>query len=153
MRQTFLPTGILVGLAAVLMLGGGVSRARAAEQLKLEVLLVWATDDAKPPDGKDYKPLDPELRKQLKALKWKNYFLVRETNVVVSTAAPRKVDISDKCYVDIKALGNSMVEATLFGKGKEASKVKQTLPKGEILVVAGNAPNETAWLNILRRLE
>lgn len=153
MRQKAFPTGILVWLAAVLMLGGGISRARAAEELKLKVLLVWATDDAKPPEGKDYKPLNPELRKQLNYLKWKNYFLVKETNAVASTVATNKVALSDKCHIEVKALGNSMVEATLFGKGKEASKVKQTLPKGNILVVGGNAPNETAWLIILKRLE
>jgi len=29
----------------------------------------------------------------------------------------------------------------------------QALPKGEILVLGGNAPNATAWLIILNRIE
>jgi hypothetical protein len=29
----------------------------------------------------------------------------------------------------------------------------QKLPKGEILVFGGNAPNATAWLVILKRIE
>jgi hypothetical protein len=154
MTKKLFPAVSVIWLITALVLGGGLlSRSQGAEQLKLEVVLVWGTDDTKPPDGKNYKPLDPETRKQLKALKWKNYFEVKRIPVTVTTASPQKVELSEKCSLEVKAFGNSVVEATLFGKGKETIKVKQALPKGEILVPAGNAPNENAWLIILKRLE
>jgi hypothetical protein len=121
--------------------------------LKFQVQLVWATDDAKPPAGKDYKPVDPVLRKQIKALKWKNYFEVRHIDFSVVPGTTKKVAISEKCELDVKDLGNNNVEVALFGKGKEVARVKQALKKGDILVPAGDAPNETAWLAILKRVE
>jgi len=45
------------------------------------------------------------------------------------------------------------VEVSLIGKGKEVVKRTQALPKGEILVLGGNAPNATAWLVILKRTD
>ncbi|HVV72294.1 MAG TPA: hypothetical protein VHI52_12465, partial [Verrucomicrobiae bacterium] len=121
--------------------------------LKFQVQLVWATDDAKPPAGKNYKPLEPGIRRQIKALKWKNYFEVRRIDFTVAPGAAKKVAISEKCELDIKDLGHSTVEVVLFGKGKEVARVKQSLHKGEILVPGGDAPNETAWLAILKRIE
>ena len=127
--------------------------AQAADDLKFQAQLVWATDDAKPPEGKNYKPVEPEIRKQLKALKWRNYFEVKRIDFALAPIGIKKIALSDKCELDVKSTGNSNLEVTLFGRGKEAAKQKQALPKGEILVLAGNAPNETAWLAILKRVE
>ena len=139
-------------LAFLLLLGGAPLCAQAAE-LKFQIQLVWATDDAKPPAGKDYKPVEPGVRRQIKALKWKNYFEVRRLDFVVAPGATKRVPISEKCELDVKDLGNSSVEVVLYGKGKEVARVKQALRKGEILVPGGDAPNETAWLAILKRVE
>lgn len=142
----------LLGFFRLLLLplaGAGLS----AAEMQFQVHLVWATDDPTPPAGKDYKPLEPEIRKQIKALKWKNYFEVRHIDFSVGPATSKKVSISDKCSIEIKDLGNSNLEVILIGKGKEVARVKQVLRKGEILVPAGDAPNETAWLAILRRMQ
>ena len=139
-------------IAALLMLTGASFRAQAAD-LKFQVQLVWATDDANPPAGKNYKPVEPGLRKQIKALKWKNYFEVRRIDFAVAPGSTKKVAISEKCELDLRDLGNSNVEVVVFGKGKEVARVKQALPKGAILVPGGDAPNETAWLAILKRLD
>lgn len=141
--------GYIVGLFLLSLMARSVS----AGELQFQVHLVWATDDANPPPGKDYKPVEPELRKQIKALKWKNYFEVRHTDFAVPQGASKKVPISDKCSIDVKDLGNSSVEVVLIGKGKEVARVKQVLPKGQILVPGGDAPNETAWLVILKRVQ
>jgi hypothetical protein len=53
----------------------------------------------------------------------------------------------------VKKLAGSEVEVSLMGKGKEVVKRKQSLPKGEMLVLGGNAPNSTAWLVLLKRIE
>jgi hypothetical protein len=144
---------VLLGFLAGLLFVPLAVQSSPAGEMQFQVHLVWATDDPKPPEGKDYKPLEPEIRKQIKALKWKNYFEVRRIDFSVAPATSRKVSISDKCSVEIKDLGNSNLEVVLIGKGKEVARVKQILRKGEILVPAGDAPNETAWLAILKRVE
>lgn len=143
----------LLGFLAGLLLVPLVMQGSPAAEMQFQVHLVWATDDPKPPQGKDYKPLEPEIRKQIKALKWKNYFEVRHIDFSLSPATSKKVSISDKCAIEIKDLGNSNLEVVLIGKGKEVARVKQVLHRGEILVPGGDAPNETAWLAILGRVE
>lgn len=140
-------------MAGLFVVGCAHLRAQAAEELKLQAQLVWATDDPKPPEGKNYKAVEPEIRKQLKALKWRNYFEVKRIDFTLAPVATKKIALSDKCELDVKNNGNSNLEVTLFGRGKEAARQKQALPKGEILVLAGNAPNETAWLVIVKRIE
>jgi len=152
MRSQLVRAGFLGFLAGLLLVPLAVQGSPGAE-MQFQVHLVWATDDPKPPQGKDYKPLEPEIRKQIKALKWKNYFEVRHIDFSLSPATSKKVSISDKCSIEIKDLGNSNLEVVLIGKGKEVARVKQVLRKGEILVPAGDAPNETAWLAILGRVE
>ena len=126
-----------------------------AGDLKLQTQLVWGTDDSKPPEGKDYKPVEPDIQKKLRELplKWKNYFEVRRTDFTVSPAVTKKVPLSEKCELNVLNQSNSTLEVSLIGKGKEVVKRTQALPKGEILVLGGNAPNATAWLVILKRLE
>jgi len=139
-------------LGAVAVGGKGVSTVQGAD-LRFQVQLVWATDDSRPPAGKDYKPVEASIKNQLRALKWKNYFEVKHIDFAVPPASEKRVAISEKCELSVKSLGGSNVEVVLVGKGKEVARVKQALPKGEILVPGGNAPNETAWLAILKRVE
>ena len=153
MRGKSLPATILAGFITALLLLMCAGYGAQAAELKFQVQLVWATDDPKPPEGKNYKPVEPEIRKQIKALKWKNYFEVRRIDFNMPPGATKKVSISEKCGLDVKDLGNSNLEVVVFGKGKEVARVKQSLRKGEILVPGGDAPNETAWLVILKRLE
>jgi hypothetical protein len=140
-------------LAGLFVLGWAQLRAQAADELKLQAQLVWATDDSKPPEGKTYKAVEPEIRKHLKALKWKNYFEVKRIDFTVPVGAAKKIALSDKCELEVKNFGSSTLEVTHFGRGKETTKQKQTLPTGQVLVLAGNAPNETAWLAIIRRMD
>jgi hypothetical protein len=131
----------------------GVSRAVAGD-LKFEAQLVWGTDDSKPPEGKSYKPVEPQIGERLsRLLKWKNYFEVRRMAFAVAPGTTTKAAVSQKCEVDVKDLGKGMVEVVFFGKGKEVARQKQSLPKGEMLVLGGDAPNATAWLVALRRME
>ena len=126
-----------------------------AAEMKLEAVLLWGTDDSKPPEGKNYKPIDAALKDKLKnlPLKWKNYFEVTRSNFSVKSTEGKRVPISEKCEVDVKNLDNANVEVSLIGKGKEVMKRKQGLPKGEVLALGGNAPNATSWLVVLKRSE
>ena len=121
--------------------------------MKIQAILVWGTDEPKPPEGKNYKPLDEEIQKRLRALKWKRYFEVKRIDFTATTGSSKKIAVSDKCELDVQALGNSKIEVVLYGKGKEAARVKGVLPKNEILVPGGDAPNENAWLVVLKRLD
>jgi hypothetical protein len=152
MRASLFRLAIMAGFAAALLLMAASPGSAQAAVLKFQIVLVWASD-TNPPAGKAYKPLEPQIRKQVKALKWKNYFEVKRIDFEVTPGGSKKVAISDKCELDLKDLGNSNVEVAWFGKGKEVARVKQKLPIGDILVPAGDAPNETAWLAILRRVE
>ncbi|HEY5915041.1 MAG TPA: hypothetical protein VJA21_30985 [Verrucomicrobiae bacterium] len=142
------------GLMVCLLAFAGEGQAQAAV-LKLEAQLVWGTDDSKPPAGKNYQPVQPELKKKLKdlPLKWSNYFEVNRKSLEVKAGETRKEPMSDKCEILVKHLDNSDLEVSLIGKGKEVMKRRQSLPRGEILVLGGNAPNATAWLVILRQAE
>lgn len=127
-------------------------RGQAAE-LKLQAQLVWCTDDSKPPEGKNYKPVETSIQKKLPPLKWKNYFEVNRTDFTLTPAAAKKVPISEKCSLNVLNQSNSTVEVSWIGKGKEVLKRTQSLSKGDILILGGNAPNATAYLVILKRLE
>jgi len=155
MKTKLIPaTRILWFSIALFLLACSGARAQAAD-MKFQACLVWGTDESKPPEGKGYKPVDTEISKKLKdlPLKWANWFEVKRVDFAVPQGATKEVALSDKCQVNVKLLGGSEVEVTHIGKGKEVMKWKQPLPKDEIMMLAGNAPNSTAWLVVLKRLE
>lgn len=122
--------------------------------LKLEVQLIWGTNDQKSPDAK-HKPVDQELKKRLQSLplKWTNYFEVNRLSMVVPQAGTQKAPLSDRCQLEVKNLGHSKVEITVFGKGKNVATRTQALPKGETLILGGDSPGATSWLAVVRRVE
>jgi hypothetical protein len=139
---------------ALAVLAGMNSRALAGE-MKLQAFLLWGTDDTKPPAGKTYKAVDLDVRQKLKdlPLKWTNWFEVNRKEFVIPGGGSSKVSISEKCQLVVTCHSGPEIEVSLFGKGKEVVKRKQALPNGEMLVLGGNAPNSTAWLVVLKRLE
>ena len=154
MRNLFASiTGRLCVAGVMLFFLMGHSQAWAGE-LKLEAQLIWATNDEKSPDPKQ-KPVSPEIRKKLAELplKWSNYFEVNRKRIEVPEGKKQKSTLSDKCEIEVKNLKGDKVEVSLIGKGEPALTRTQSLPKGEILVVGGNAPNATAWLVTLKRVE
>jgi hypothetical protein len=155
MRAKLGTAGTLLWVGAMLTLWAGRAVNASAAEIKLQTQLVWGTDDTKPPEGKDYKPVEPAIQKKLQELplKWKNYFEVRRTNFSVTATVPKKVPLSDKCELNLLSQNNETVEVALIGKGKEVVKRTQAMPKGEILVLGGNAPNASAWLVILKRID
>ena len=77
-------------------------RAQAAE-LKLQSFLLWGTDDTKPPEGKAYKPVEPDIMRKLKdlPLKWTNWFEVNRKDFAVAPGALKEVPVSEKCQVNV----------------------------------------------------
>lgn len=131
-----------------------VAATALAGDAKFEAQLIWGTNDAKSPDPK-HKPVEADVQKKLAdlPLKWKHYFEVNRKTLEVSRGESAKVVLSEKCTLEVKELGNKKVEVSLVGKGEPVLKRTQPLPKDEILVLGGNAPNSTAWLVTLKRVE
>ena len=155
MSAKHIPAARLAWFAAALMLLVGAGFSAPAADMKLQAFLLWGTDDSKPPEGKTYQPASPEIRQKLKdlPLKWTNWFEVRRVDCTVPQGVTKEVVMSEKCQVKVSKLAGHEVEVSLIGKGKEVMKQKQALPKGEMLVLGGNAPNSTAWLVVLKRIE
>src|ERR1039458_2786674 len=155
MRAKLIPATSLLWFSTALVLLACTGARAQADDTKFQAFLLWGTDESKPPEGKAYKPVNPEIRQKLKdlPLKWANWFEVNRVDFAVPQGATKDVPISEKCQLSVKKLAGSDVEIYLMGKGKEVVKRKQSLPKGEMLVLGGNAPNSTAWLVVLKRIE
>ena len=126
----------------------------ADSNLKLEAQLVWGTNDKLSPDPK-HKPVEPAVKKKLSELplKWTNYFEETRKTFDVPQGEARRIILSDLCELEVKNLDGSKVEVTHFGRGKKVATRTQALPKGEMLVLGGNAPDATAWLVVLRQVQ
>src|ERR1041385_5815991 len=122
-----------------------------AGDLKLEALLVWGTNDQTSPDPA-HKPIGPNLKKKLQELplKWTNYFEVKRIGFDVPPSGTRNVPLSEKCSLSVKNLGQSKIEVTVFGKGKQVATRTQELPKSGTLILGGDSPGTNCWLAVLR---
>lgn len=130
------------------------SLAAPAPDLKLEALLVWGTNERTSPDA-NHKPVGPHLQKKLEELplKWSNYFEVKRLRFDVPLSGSKKVQLSEKCELEVKNLGHSKIEVTVFGKGKQCATRTQELTKDDTLILGGNAPGATSWFAVLPRAE
>ena len=145
-------TGLL-GMAAVACYLLALPSTAAAVGLKLEAQLIWGTNDAKSPNP-NHKPAEAEVVKKLKRLfKWSNYFEVSRQWFSVPPGETKRVEMSKECAIRVRQTGQGEVEVTFFGKGKQVAKVKQELPKGELLVTGGEAPNATVWVVVLKQVD
>jgi hypothetical protein len=144
---------LICATTALLLVVGAAARVQAGD-LKLEAQLIWGTNDPQSPDP-NHKPAEPEVRKKLKSLpfKWAHYYEVNRQQFAVPKNAERKIAMSKKCEILVKNLGRSVVEVSVFGKGERVGTITQALPKGELLVTGGNAPNVTAWFVVLRQTD
>ncbi len=128
--------------------------AAVAADSKLEAQLVWGTNDKDSPNP-NHKPVDAKVRERLQQLplKFTNYFLVNQKTFTLPATGSQRVQLSHKCDIEVKKQSEDEVEVSVIGKGAQVVKRRQPLPKGEMLVVGGNAPNSTAWLVIVKKLE
>ncbi len=150
--KPILPVQLLLVAASFLLTFS--ANAAAGKDLKFEAYLIWATTADNSPNP-EHKPVEGALRKKLDdlPLKWKNYFLVKKESASVRPKETREITLSDKCKVSIKDIDGKSVEVALIGKGESVLRRAQKLPKGDMLVLGGNAPNETGWLVVLKRVE
>jgi hypothetical protein len=155
MRAKLIPAKGLAWVGIALVLLACAEFGAQAADMKLQAFLIWGTDDTKPPAGKAYKPVELDIMQKLKdlPLKWTNWFEVNRKDFPVVEGASKEVQMSERCQVNVTKIGGDEIEVALIGKGKEVVKRKQSLPKGEMLVLGGNAPNSTAWLVVFKRID
>lgn len=125
-----------------------------AADIKLEALLVWATNDGSSPKP-EHRPIDPDLKKKFENMpfKWKNYFEEKRVPFNIATNAYTKVEINNTCYFDVKDLGEARIKVKLYGKDKEVIRHEKPLPNGETLIFAGDDKNDhsqSAWFIVIR---
>ena len=154
MRLKIASANLVAALFATLFLLAAISARADSGDMKIEAQLIWATNDKEDPNPK-HKPVAGEIREKLNQLplKWVNYFEVNKISLDIPKGESRKARLSDKCEVEIKNIDGTQVEVALLGKGDPVWKRIQSLPKGEILILGGNAPNATAWLVALKRIK
>jgi hypothetical protein len=127
-------------------------RIQAAE-LKLEVKLIWGTNDETSPDP-THKMVDKATAEKLrKVFKWKNYFLVNRQTATVPSRSTRQIPMSKKCTLEITELQGPVVEVTLIGEGKPVNKTKRPLTKGECFTIGGEDKNGCAWFLLVTELD
>lgn len=131
---------------------GVVSAASMAAEIRFQVQLVWGANDDKPDEP--LKEVDSNLKEKLTAVfKWKHYYVVTNQTVAVAQGLPKRLKLSKKCEIEVQNLGKSWIEVQLFGEGKLVNKVKQPVIPPELLVIAGDDKNNTAWFVVLNPMK
>ena len=144
----------LLRAATLVLLFGMTASAAWADEFKLEAQLIWGANTQTSPDPK-HKPVEEAVAKRLKQLpfKWTHYFEVNRKRFAVTQAEATRVKMSDECEIAVRRVDKDVLEVVLFGKGRQVSKIKQALPKKEMLVLAGEAPDFTAWFVMLKQAD
>jgi hypothetical protein len=139
---------LLIGTALQLF---AADAAKPAEQ-KFVALLIWGTDDEKPTGtDKDLKDVDTALKEKFKKIfKWKNYYEVSRTKIGVKVGEPKHVKLSKKCEVKIHLTEKEGMDVELIGEEKSVYKGKTSMPLKDILILAGDDKNATAWFVVLK---
>jgi hypothetical protein len=143
------PFGGITLAGVVLFIASSFLAQSGSADLNLQAQLVWGTNKEKPDDPKLKEVDDIVAEKLRKVFKWRNYFEVKRQNVTVTPGTPKKVRMSDECEIEVQNLGNSSIEVKLFGKGKLAVRKTQKISPSELLVLAGDDKDDTAWFVVL----
>ena len=153
MRLKLISGTLLVWFCAIALAWGG-SQSASPPPIKLEAQLVWGTND-KQSSSEKHTPVKPDVKKRLEDLpfKWSNYFEISKQRFEVPLNGSTKVPMSKQCSIEVKNLGGSKIEVSHFGKGEHTLKRMQKLPKGEVFLLGGNAPNATSWFVVLKRVD
>ncbi len=138
---------LVAGLMGVLLLASQLPA--HASDIKLDVRLIWGSNEAKSPN-KNHKPVDEETAKKLrKSFKWKHYFEVKKLNETIPNRTTKRIKVSDKCDIEVTEMEGPKVEVKHYGEGKLINKITQNLEKGESIVLGGDDKNETAWFVLI----
>jgi hypothetical protein len=144
--------GFLLGL----VLCTGLLAEVRADEMQLKAQLIWGANQDKP-DKPYLKDVSPQLRGKLKMLKWRNFFEVLDPNYPTKSfklpqGETKKLKLSARCEIEVTYLGDSKIRVELFGEGRSLNKTSQPMSPGQLLVLAGEDKNDTAWCVVLTAL-
>ena len=123
---------------------------QAVPEQKFVAILIWGTDGEKP-EGKELKDVDQTLKpKFANIFKWKNYYEVTRQPFTIGTGTQKDVKLSEKCLLKVQQTENEGMEVELIGEGKSVVKRKQSMPLTDILILAGDDKNKTAWFVVIK---
>jgi len=147
-----LSAGLFVCLLNLLTAGGTV-----AGELKLKSQLVWGTDGAKP-ESKEFVELDAKLKDKLKALRWKNYWVIKSEDTRIEGKDPKQAMLG-KCAVELSNVGDGQLQVKLFSMAADKKlKLLRTvtepikkLENGGTLIIGGDSKDtwDDAWMVII----
>lgn len=145
---------ILSAAAALLCLTAPIqadtNQANKGPEQKFSAILIWGTDSPKP-EGKDLKDVDSALKDKFqKIFKWKNYFEVSKKPFSLHQGESHMLKLSPKCEVKVHQSEQEGLEVELYGEGKFVVKRKQTMPLSDILILAGDDKNASAWFVVIK---
>jgi hypothetical protein len=125
----------------------------SANAATFEAQLIWGTND-KQSDPK-LKPADPKLVEKLQKspFKWDHYYEMHKELIKLRLNEEKTVTMSRNCVISVTYLKDENIKFELFGKGKLANTVTQSLPKGRLLITGGDAENSTAWFVVLKQID
>jgi hypothetical protein len=124
-----------------------------AEELKIEAVLIWGTNDDKSPDP-NHKLVDAKTAEKLrKIFAWKNYFEVSRKSGTVPNRGTNSFTVSKHCTVEIAELEGPKVGVLLIGKGKPQNRTIKPLSREEQVVLGGDVKDGSAWFVIISQLD
>jgi len=146
-RQLFLLRILAVGLATVL----GVGPLMAAE-LKLDLRLIWCTDEKLPPDK--HKEVEPATVEKFRKVpfKWKYYYEINRVTGTVPSRGTKAFKMSAKCTIEITEMAGPKVEAKLIGEGRPVVKATKNLTPGEWTTIGGDDKDGAGWFVLITEL-
>ena len=135
---------ILAPLLLLALVAGPVR----AEDIKIEALLIWASNGD---TNLNPKVQDTRVTEALaKTFKWKNYSQITNRTAVIAGDATQTLEMSPKCSVKVKNLGAGKVQVECFGEGKFVSRGDYSLAEGKWFTLAGPDKNDSAWFIVMR---
>lgn len=123
----------------------------AAADIKLEIQLIWGTNEEASSDA-SHTPVESVVAKKLSMFKWKNYFRVSRQEVVVPSRSSKRIALSKKCEIEIKELEGPRIEVNVYGQGKHVKKITENISKQNSLTIAGDDKNDCAWFIVIKEL-
>jgi|SRR3954463_1928722 len=121
-----------------------------AKPQNFAAILIWGTDSDKP-EGKNLKEVDTSLKEKFKKIfKWKNYFEVTRKPFSIKPGDTHLLKLSSKCDVKVHQSEKEGMEVELIGEGNFVVKRKQAMPLTDILILAGDDKNSTAWFVVIK---
>ncbi len=138
---------LAIGLATLL----GTGPLTAAE-LKLELRLIWCTNEKLPPDK--HKEVEPATVEKFRKVpfRWQYYYEINRVTGTVASRGTKAFKMSEKCTIEITEMAGPKVEAKLIGEGRPVVKTTKNLSPGEWTTIGGDDKDGAGWFILITEL-